>query len=154
VRTQVRNHYNRKNTHDRKREREGNLSEQKLSIEFHSLASRSSKETMWRSKPFAWVTSLDTGDLAQEMTPPGFVRTTHDDMPDSVSAGKIQKRLDRLVRPKAHDLGAEIPRPLLVFEQVPLRFGGDAMIGFFLGIDVNHKPVRVEPSGETRSLPQ
>jgi len=57
-------------------------------------------------KPVRLGNQLAHRRLAQEMTPPRFVRTTHDDVPDSVTASEIEKRLDWLFRTEPHHLSA------------------------------------------------
>ena len=94
-------------------------------------------------KPIRLGNQLGHRRLAQDMTPPSFVRTAHDDMPDSVTASEIEKRFDRLFRTQAHHLSAQIPCSLLVIQKIALQGGIDAMARFVFGLDVNHKPVRV-----------
>ena len=44
-------------------------------------------------KPVRLGNQLGHRRLAQDMTPPSFVRTAHDNVPDSVTASEIEKRL-------------------------------------------------------------
>jgi hypothetical protein len=44
--------------------------------------------------------------LPQNMTPPSFVRTSNEDVPDSVSAGKVEQRRNRFFRTESYHLSA------------------------------------------------
>ena len=94
-------------------------------------------------KPIRMGNQLGHRRLAQEMTPPSFVRTAHDNVPDPVPASEIEKRFDRLFRTEAHHLSAKVPRSLLVIQKITLQRGVDAVARLAFGLDVNHKPVCV-----------
>lgn len=85
--------------------------------------------------------------LAQEMTPPGFVRTADDNVPDSMGTAEFEKRLHGLFRAQAHHLSAQIPRSLLIFHKIALQRGIDAVTRFLFGLHMNHIPVGVQPPG-------
>lgn len=95
---------------------------------------------------------LEHGRLTQKSAPPRFVRTAYNDMSNSMGAGKFKQRLDRFVRPQAHHFGAEIARPLFVFQKMTLQGRIDSMIGFMLRLDVHGKPISVQSSCKTRAL--
>jgi hypothetical protein len=90
-----------------------------------------------------FVDQLEHGGLSEKTPPPGALRMTDHDVPNSVGAREIEKRRYRLVGLEPEDFGSEIPCPLFVFEKVSLRFGGDPMMGFFLGVDMDDEPIRV-----------
>lgn len=81
--------------------------------------------------------------LAQDMTPPSFVRTAQDNVPDSVTASEVEKRFHRLFRTEPHHLSAQIPCSLFVFHKIALQGGIDAVSCLLFGLDMNHKPVCV-----------
>src|SRR4029453_19392370 len=91
--------------------------------------------------------------LAQDVPPPRFVRTADDDMPNSVSAGELEQRFHRLFRAEAHGLSAQIPGSLFVLHKIALQGGIDAKSRLLFGLDMNHKPVCVQPSSYRGPLP-
>src|SRR5688572_13834477 len=90
--------------------------------------------------------------LTQQTAPPRLVRTPDDDMAHAMGATKIQKCFNSVFRPQAHDLRAEIPRPLFVFQEMTLQCSVDAVIRFALGFHMHDKPVGIQPAGQTRAL--
>ena len=81
--------------------------------------------------------------LAQQMTPPGFVRAADNDMAHAMIAAKFEQRLDRFSRAQAHDFGAKVAGSLFVFQKMALQRRIDAVTRFAFGFDVNDKPVGV-----------
>ncbi len=83
-------------------------------------------------EPIRLGNQLGNRRLAQQMTPPRFVRTADDNMPDSVSAAKFEKRFHRLFRTQAHHFSAQIPCSLFVLHKIALQGRIDAMTRFLL----------------------
>ena len=97
-------------------------------------------------KPIRMGNQIGHQRLAQEMTPPSFMRTAHDNVPDPVPASEIEQRFHRLFRTEAHHLSAQIPCSLFVLHKIALQGSIDTMTRFLFGLDMSHKPVGIETS--------
>ena len=92
--------------------------------------------------------------MAQQAAPPRLVRTADNDMAHAMGATEIDQRFDRVFRAQAHDLGAQVPRPLFIIVKIALQGGVDPVIRFAFGFHVHDKPIGIQSPGQTRALSQ
>ena len=73
-------------------------------------------------------------------------------MADAMITAKFEERVNRFFRAQAHDFSAQVSGSLLVIQKVPLQCRVDPVTGFVFGLDMDNKPVGIQPARQARAL--
>jgi len=82
------------------------------------------------------------------------VRSPDNDVTNAMLTGKLDQGVNCFFRAQAHDFRSQVSGSLFVVQKIPLQCRVDTVPRFAFGFDMDDKPIRVQPTGQARALPE